>query len=1193
MNTNQLKKFACEARNILKKGIRAKIQTLGFNDKGEVPERLMPQKLQGGTIWNGGQYPEGFYDQWMAIYHCVADKGIQEVYEEAAYTWFNRLMAIRILQKNAFCEPVLVYTNEARTPRIVDEARMGRLPQMKEDARRHLMDLLEDDTKVTEQFAILITAWCHNNPLIQACFGGMDDFTELLLPINILAEGGFVDMLNHTEFITDEDFHSPELIGWLYQFYISERKDEVFAKKGKFEADEIPAATQIFTPNWIVKYMVQNTVGRIYLDNNPGTTAFHEKWKYLVEQEPSPKEAIYHYDELTDLKVADLASGSGHILNECFDLLYDLYVYEGYSRSEAVENIFTKNLTGIDLDNRAKQLSMFALMVKACQKDGNFVDAHCLPHVLTMPKALEERETETGKIIPSLDAHLRHFCQDEGTSQCYKELKAAFELMQNVYSLGSIMKFDISKTTRLLIEQMVAYWEEQKYQDDAIVNELMPGMKLILALTTNYSALIMNPPYMGANHMEDFLLDYSKKNYPLTSNDLGAIFMDVAFDSIGCNGKFGMINQAAWLLKPAYKEYRLGIINRLDYNLDSALYLGPNTFPELKGEVVQSVSFISSKSSKRNTTFFYLKEGQASELKRDALINHQCKLFNQNISDFIQLEGCQFGFWLNNDVKSFFKSSPIKKYGDAKQGLKTGNNNYFIRLWFEVSHNKIGKKWYPVETGGSFRKWYGNGISILNWENDGFEIKNFKDEKGKLRSRPQGLQYSFKEGITWSTSAGDNPSFRYSDERFLFESSGSKFFLFSDSKELSTFCAYFNSYVVKDFIEMLSPGLGVSEGAIKSLPFIEPSSICNLIALSNIEISKQDWDSHESSWDFQTNELLAIDESTYMDNIHNEEQTHFKETGEHICIDPAAPQLDSLEWRLEQYKQKWQHKFMQLHVNEEELNRQFIDIYGLQDELTPDVPLSEITILQQGEINIDNDEIQWNDDVVMKQLISYAVGTWMGRYRLDKPGLHIAHPNPTREELDSYEYHGETIEIDDDGIIPLLPKDCGFNDNAAQRLSDFTRQAFGNEMHVVNLNYIEKCLGKTIEQYFIKDFWKDHKKMYQNRPIYWLFSSKKGAFQCLVYMHRMTPYTAERVRSKYLLPYIEHLQAKANDMESRASSLTTAENRQLATLNKQLEECQEYHERLQVVAEHQIGFGLDDGVVVNYAKFGDVLAKIK
>src|SRR5574344_3003091 len=296
-------------------------------------------------------------------------------------------MAIRILQKNAFCEPVLVYTNEARTPRIVDEARMGRLPQMKEDARRHLMDLLEDDTNVTEQFAILITAWCHNNPLIQACFCGMDDFTELLLPINILAEGGFVDMLNHTEFITDEDFHSPELIGWLYQFYISARKDEVFAKKGKFEADEIPAATQIFTPNWIVKYMVQNTVGRIYLDNNPYETQLQKKWQYLVEPSEKPSaDSILKYEELTDLRVSDLACGSGHILNECFDLLYDLYIAEGYGRSEAIASIFRHNLTGVDLDTRAKQLATFAFLLKACQKDNAFADAHCLPRVLDMPK---------------------------------------------------------------------------------------------------------------------------------------------------------------------------------------------------------------------------------------------------------------------------------------------------------------------------------------------------------------------------------------------------------------------------------------------------------------------------------------------------------------------------------------------------------------------------------------------------------------------------------------------------------------------------------------------------------------------------------------------------------------------------------------------------------------------------------------
>ena len=347
MDTNRLKKFATEARNKLKAGIAAKIITLGFDRNGNVPEHMHPQLMQGGTLWNGQLQTEGFYYQWKTLYDRIQKKGIKEVYEEAAYTWFNRLVAIRILMKNQLIEPVLEYVDTARTPRIVDEARMGRMPQMPEQQRQLLMDLLDDDSSITEQFAILVTAFCHHNPILFKCFGALADYTELLLPNDILTEGGFIDLLNHTEFITDDDFRSPELIGWLYQFYISERKDEVFAKKGKFEADEIPAATQIFTPNWIVKYMVQNTIGRIYLDNNPSAASeFKPKWQYLVEpSEPTPKEAIYKFKELTELLVGDFACGSGHILNECFDMLYDLYIYEGYSRSEAIENIFTNNLT--------------------------------------------------------------------------------------------------------------------------------------------------------------------------------------------------------------------------------------------------------------------------------------------------------------------------------------------------------------------------------------------------------------------------------------------------------------------------------------------------------------------------------------------------------------------------------------------------------------------------------------------------------------------------------------------------------------------------------------------------------------------------------------------------------------------------------------------------------------------------------
>ena len=452
MDTNRIKRFATEARNILKAGIAAKITTLGFDKNGNVAEKNKPQLMQGGSLWNEQLQTEGFYYQWMSLYNRIQQKGISEVYEEAAYTWFNRLCAIRILQKNNLCSPVLAYADAARTPVIVDEARQGRIPQMKEELRQRLAELLDDDTKVTEQFAILITAWCHDNPIINQCFGCIADYTELLLPSNILAEGGFVDMLNHTEFITDEDFKSPELIGWLYQFYISERKDEVFAKKGKFEADEIPAATQIFTPNWIVKYMVQNTVGRIYLDNNLYETQLQKKWQYLVEPSEKPDDkALLKYNELEDLKVADLACGSGHILNECFDLLYDLYIAEGYGRGEAVEKIFSCNLTGIDLDTRAKQLATFALLLKACQKDAAFADAHCMPNVLTMPKPWN-RETQ-GPIQDMLHIYF----QGEATNGQKEEIIDCFDLMQDADSLGSIMKFAINESTRLLIKQTTDY----------------------------------------------------------------------------------------------------------------------------------------------------------------------------------------------------------------------------------------------------------------------------------------------------------------------------------------------------------------------------------------------------------------------------------------------------------------------------------------------------------------------------------------------------------------------------------------------------------------------------------------------------------------------------------------------------------------------------------------------------------------
>lgn len=986
MDTNRIKRFATEARNILKAGIAAKIITLGFDKKGQVAEEHRPQLMQGGSLWNGQLQTEGFYYQWMSLYNRIQQKGINEVYEEAAYTWFNRLCAIRILQKNQLYAPVLDYADAARTPFIVDEARQGRIPQMKEDARRHLMELMDDDTKVTEQFAVLITAWCHDNPIIYQCFGGMSDYTELLLPNNILAEGGFVDMLNHTEFITDDEFQSPELIGWLYQFYISERKDEVFAKKGKFEADEIPAATQIFTPNWIVKYMVQNTVGRIYLDNNPYERQLQKKWQYLVEPtEKTPAESILKYDELTDLKVADLACGSGHILNECFDLLYDLYITEGYGRGEAIENIFKHNLTGVDIDSRAKQLATFALILKACQKDASFADAHCLPHVLTMPQPCDKENNDWPREF------LPHFFLGQENKTHVDELIACFDLMQDADSLGSVMKFELSDSTRLLIKQTIEYWHNQEFVPEAILTRI-PAFELILALTEKYHALVMNPPYMGGGNMNEVLSKYVKKEYPNSKSDLMTVFMEVCMEHLYEKGKYGMINLPSWLFLSSFEALRKDLIG--NYHIDSLLHMGRGIFGIDWGSTTFVITNVKTNSKgvyfklhERNFQHIYFTH--IGQLFLQVLNNHELKYdftayrdedvtnielfkfkhsengiklyFEADQSDFEKIPGCPIGYWVSPNILKIFTSNlALSAVASPCVGLQTADNARFLRLWSEVSRSRIGfgfenaasaarsgKKWFPYNKGGSARKWYGNQTHIINWENDGEEIKTFK---GAVIRNPD---YYFNPSISWGLIASTYTSFRDYPAGFIYDVAGMSLFPYNENTKYAIL-GWLNTNLFCNIIKIINPTINMQCGDVAKAPYISINGIENSVK-QNISISRQDWDAHETSWDFETNPLLAVDENTYIDNINHEIEQHKKETGEHICIEPAAPQLGSLQWRMEQYKKKWERMFYQLHENEEELNRQFIEIYGLQDELTPDVPLSEITILQAGEISIEEE----------------------------------------------------------------------------------------------------------------------------------------------------------------------------------------------------------------------------------------------
>lgn len=1187
METNKLKRFATEARNILMQGVAHRFTALGFQPDGTPVEE--PQLLGGGATFMGDTVTEDFYHKWQSLAAAIRRHGLKDVAEEAAYTWFNRLMAIRIMTKNGLIPPVLQYESPGvYVPLIVSEARQGRLPQMNEEERSRLMPLLDDDSRTAEQFSLLIVAFCHATPILHRCFGHIADYTELLLPANILAEGGFVDLINHTDFIAEEDYRSSELIGWLYQFYIAEKKDEVFAAKGKFIASEIPAATQIFTPNWIVKYMVQNTVGRIYLDNNPYETEVAQDWKYLVNpSEPTPDDRSLRYDDLTDLRLADLACGSGHILGEMFDMLYTLYINEGYSRREAIEHIFRRNLTGIDIDTRAKQLAQFALLLKACQRDASFADCHCMPRVLDMPLPYPDKEHLTRALAD-------YIMTDNG--EAIAELADAVCLMDEADNLGSIMKFGLSERTRNILAIRTEEYEQQTMTAES-VSGLLPYMRIILALTEQYHALVMNPPYMGGGNMNVVLSNYVKKNYEAGKADLFSVFMQVAEERLAKNGKYGMINMQSWMFLSSFEKLRTHLLDTLQ--IDSMLHLGPRTFDELSGEVVQNTAFVVTKHTSYTTgTYFRLVDGKSCRDKERMFLageNGYPHVFQQN---FEKIPGCPIGYWVSEKVSKAFESSCIGDKMITREGMATADNDRFLRLWHEVSlnhismFNKTSDKWYPYNKGGGFRKWFGNRDYLVNWSNDGYDIKhNIDPTTGRIRSHNYNGEYAFKKCGTWSAISSGTFAIRYCEEGFLWDSKGASGF--SDNY-LEYIIGLLNSKVSSKFLAVLAPTLDYKVGDIIRVPLIQQNKVTiDSLVSQNISISKSDWDAHETSWDFKENELVRLS----------------KEQGE------GSHRLSDL---MDAYREHWTEQFLRLHANEEELNRQFIGIYGLEDELTPDVPLSEVTILQQGEVKVANEYLlttedgsiitdetgagltvsgkyflDWQDDVIAKQLISYTVGCMLGRYRLDKSGLHIAHPEPTAEEIAAYTFNGKQWSIDEDGILPLMPSDTDFADNATVMFKRWLVVAFGEDTLVDNLNCVEAALGKSLDDYFVKDFWKDHKKMYQNRPIYWLFSSKKGAFQCLAYMHRMNAYTAERIRTKYLLPHIEWLVQKQSEMEANAANLNARERKRLDSIGRQIAECREYHDRLHTVADEQIAFDLDDGVVVNYGKFGDVLAKLK
>jgi len=1325
MNTSKLKTFAQHSRRILMQGVKQKIRYWGFNEKGEAIDE--PMQVGGGVILRGEPIDDStVLPKWEALRKSIRRHGLEATVEEAAYTWFNRFMAIRILSKNGYDPAQLEYEgNGSRIPVILAKARRGITSYLTAGEKERLQLFLTNYSQEHTAFAILITGYCHSHKLLNRVFGRLNDFTELLLPDNILADKGFIHLLNTTDAIAEDDYKAVELIGWLYQFYISEKKDEVFKgfkKNKKAEAEDIPAATQIFTPNWIVKYMVQNTAGRIWLDHHPDSP-LREKMKYLVEPpvenpseietnsnsttlptegessfskggverqrdgglnhaaEPSasilkenPPESPFNKGGRAPmnasgllkngdpiyLKLLDPATGSGHILVEGFALLYEMYMEEYYLPAETVENILTKNLFGLELDLRAAQLARFAVLLAAAKKTPEILKKDILPRIYAMPEPAEFTPQE-----------VRDFLGSDGL-QHEKVLTNALQLMQQAQNLGSVMQFNATEAERQFFKQR---WETLQTESKtnltarALEQKLEPFLNVFFALTRKYEAIAANPPYLGQKNMNTRLKKYVYDHYPLTRTDLFAVFIEVCLNRLSNMGKLGMINQHSWMFLSSYEKFREHLL--INYGIENMLHLGPRTFEELSGEVVQSTAFmLTADENTRSGNYFRLLEYRTVQEKELAFLQRKNSFFHVSQANFSKIPGNPISYWASKNVIDDFCLKQIKDCAPARIGMMTTDNLRFLRNWNEVNFKRIGFnfrnrseasnshfKWFPYNKGGGFRKWYGNNELIVNWQYGGKEII----ENGMRSFR--GKEFYFKKGLTWSFINSSNFGVRFKNHGYLFDIQGSS--AFPNEELLHPICSFLNSKASYTLLSILNPTLSFQGGNINSLPFdnyrIQGEKNLNTLSSASIKISKTDWDSSETSWDFECHPLLL--------------------NNDYI-----------LQVNFEHWKQKITELFYQLHANEEELNRIFIDIYDLNNELDPVVPLKDITILQD---ELDRSALQNTDkelrkhrqwkleegkwqlyvygelvpppaegelplvtvqpglpikkDVVARQLISYAVGCMMGRYSLEKPGLILANQGETLEDYhkivqsseparqamaDGFKVQSKRNEElpdaaergaaystpvistsergtssisphrgdargaftpDDDAIIPLMGSNCGFSDDALHRLRHFIEVVWGSETLTQNINFLQECLGMDLEKYLTSqnNFWKDHCSRYKKKPIYWLFSSPTGAFQALVYMHRMNKYTVQKIRDNYLLKHLQWLGGQISQLQSRSSTLVREEQKYLDGLQKALKECEEYDKYLKDIADRQIEIDLDDGVSVNYPKFEPVVAKIK
>lgn len=1189
MDKNAIKKFAVWARNELIERVSKKAMVYGIAEN----EVIDPNADSiNGIVLTAAQKKER-----KALIEMVFTKGYQQVMEEVAYTWFNRFCALRFMEVNNYLPSLVrVFTNNKNEfrPQILAEALELDIEGLDKAKIYELKEANADE----ELYKYLLITQCNAlNKELPKMFQKIEDYTELLFPDNLLREGSVVEQM--IKLIPEEDWKDAvQIIGWLYQYYNIEPKNAVFAnlkKNIKISKKDIPAATQLFTPDWIVRYMVENSLGRMWVEGHPDDE-LKAGWKYYLEeaqQEPQVEQELakireqYAFLQVSDIKCIDPCMGSGHILAYMFDVLMEIYKIEGYRNRDAVKSIINNNLYGLDIDERAAQLAYFAVMMKGRQYDDRFLERNYQPHV----HAIVESNGIDRELLTYFGAEMDEFSRENANNQ----LNGLLDAMQDACEYGSIITvpaYDFD----LLKEYVAEYDPERNLFASTDLGPLQERLQELIAmgeiLARKYEVVVTNPPYMGASGMGTKLLKYVKDRFPDSKSDLFSIFIEVC-NSLNCkNGYQAMITQHAWMFLSSFENLRTKI---QQINVVNMLHLGSRAFDEIGGEVVQTSTFVLHNEfiSNYKGTYCRLVSPNNQQGKEDMFLSQTNRFYDRQ-ENFLKIPGLPVAYWISEkERKEYIIGSILSEYASPCKGIDTGENDYFLRLWYEIESSGIDKEkasgcWIPYNKGGEYRKWYGNRDYVLRWNGSSGELESrlaWKTKKPTLRNR----QFWFKEGFSWSTVSSNNISVRYVPEGCLFDNGGCTLF---SRKYLFKSGALINSKVGERYLEFLAPTLNFQPGCLAKIAFnksITTNNRIDEITLSNISISKINWDSFETSWDFQKHPLMMHSVSHAFDS--NEDK------------DANRPKHWLLKNDYEFYKVRANGQFDQLKANEEELNRIFIDIYGLQDELTPEVEDKNITVHRIYDSKEDVPEsmkgssyVLTKQDVV-KSLIIYAVGCMFGRYSLDKEGLVYA-----GGDWDESNY--TTFPADKDAIIPICDDEY-FNDDIVARFVEFIKVVYGEATLEENLTFIAEALGgngsarEVIRAYFINGFYADHCKTYQKRPIYWLFDSgKKNGFKCLIYMHRYHKDTVARVRTDYLHEQQSRYRTNIEDLKNRINNATSTGMRvklekQLVALEAQAAEAFVYEEKMKHLADQMLEIDLDDGVKHNYAIFQDVLAKIK